>query len=134
MVTGDRRGTLSQYAPEYVPSAFLPRFIFAHRILLSSRRTPAVPIEVGMSVALKNPALPANIVRIPLDDGDNKPVQHTVGIGPERVYPAVQRTTTSHGYPPRPPAGSAADLDRIFTKCDDDQGNVRIICCCIQLL
>ena len=51
-------------------------------------------------------------------------MQHTVGVGAQRIYPDVRNRPPNFGHPPRPIPGSIADLDRILKHCDYDAGKV----------
>jgi DDB1- and CUL4-associated factor 13 len=42
----------------------------------------------------------------------------TLGLGPKRAYPEIQRDPKNVAYPPRPIPGSVADMDVIMDNCD----------------
>ncbi|KAH9944136.1 uncharacterized protein BXZ73DRAFT_96633 [Epithele typhae] len=80
--------------------------------------TRPVPAEVGLTVALKNPSLPA-VMRPPVPEA---PIRYTIGTGGERLYPEVRAARPAFGHPPRPIPGSTADFDLILDNCDGDKG------------
>lgn len=94
----------------------------------SHARLFSVPKEVGFTSSPLNPALPprkAVKVSSPLK-GPATAITETTGYGPDRKYIDIQADPTDIAYPPRPVAGSIADLDVIMDHCDYGTGKVRL--------
>jgi len=51
-------------------------------------------------------------------------VTEASGVGPKRVYLDIQSHPPNAAYPPRPVAGSVADLDHVMSHCDFGQSKV----------
>lgn len=76
-----------------------------------------VPEQLGISTPPLNPARPPNY----------DPIWTTTqGIGPARTYLDIGGRRGQVAYPPRPMAGSTADLDILFDHCDFGVDKVRL--------
>ncbi|KIJ40160.1 hypothetical protein M422DRAFT_230324 [Sphaerobolus stellatus SS14] len=93
----------------------------------SSRK---IPDSIGLNTPLHNPGLP----REPFPPSQNTPISHgsTIGSGLSRIYLDVQTTPPQVAYPPRPKAGSIADLDIIMKHCDFS--NNKYVRDCLEVL
>lgn len=85
----------------------------------------SIPEEIALTELLTNPSLPSrhNSSLSPKYRSSTKPgvVVGTHGVGPKRVYLDIQSKPSEIAYPPRPLAGSVADMDIIMKHCDFSQ-------------
>ncbi|KAJ6509431.1 glycosyltransferase family 32 protein [Mycena vitilis] len=79
-----------------------------------------LPEPLGLKSAVDNPSLPPRRASLPsrfrAPAGPN--AISTRGTGPRRVYLDIQSQPPNVAYPPRPVAGSIADLDIVMEHCD----------------
>ncbi|KAJ7654932.1 glycosyltransferase family 32 protein [Mycena polygramma] len=79
-----------------------------------------LPEPLGLKSIVDNPSLPPRRASLPsrfrAPAGPN--VISTRGTGPKRVYLDIQSQPPNVAYPPRPVAGSIADLDIVMEHCD----------------
>ncbi|KAJ7729529.1 hypothetical protein DFH07DRAFT_756761 [Mycena maculata] len=76
----------------------------------------SIPKKLGLNSIPNNPALP------PRTTTASRFKTTTNGVGPKRVYLDIQSLPPRVAYPPRPVAGSVADLDIIISHCDFAEG------------
>ncbi|KAJ6575003.1 glycosyltransferase family 32 protein [Mycena capillaripes] len=93
-----------------------------------------LPEQLGLKSVLDNPSLPPRRASLPsrfrAPPGPNAIT--TRGVGPRRVYLDIQSRPPNVAYPPRPVAGSVADLDIVMEHCDfSDKKYVRD---CLEVL
>lgn len=90
-----------------------------------------VPKHIGLKEPPHNPAIPPKLRVVPPSryrppttavaaDTDID----TLGTGPKRVYLDIQSKPPDVAYPPRPVAGSIADMDVVMKHCDFSTGKV----------
>lgn len=82
--------------------------------------------QVRLKHAIRNPALPPQPSTSPLNASAGI-ITSTEGTGPQRVYYAPRSKVPDVAYPPRPLAGSVADLDVIMEHCDFSEHKVRAL-------
>ena len=90
-------------------------------------------MQVGLTEPPQNPGLPNDkTLKLPtLPDKFRPPSlriggeESTVGTGPARSYLDLEARPPHVAYPPRPVAGSIADLDVVMDHCDFGRSKVR---------
>nr|GAT45971.1 predicted protein [Mycena chlorophos] len=108
-----------------------------------------IPQEIGIVKPPINPALPPK-QRTPTTPSRHIPAAtsrssssaaasesaradtDTLGVGPKRKYPSIEKTAPNVSFPPRPPPGSVADLDVIMNHCDFSTG--KYVRDCLEVL
>jgi len=88
-----------------------------------------VPQQIGLMDKVFNPATPfQSSVSAVKPSRYRSPgpeiVTEASGVGPKRVYLDIQSHPPNAAYPPRPVAGSVADLDHVMSHCDFGQSKV----------
>ncbi|PFH50776.1 hypothetical protein AMATHDRAFT_144287 [Amanita thiersii Skay4041] len=89
-----------------------------------------IPEQIALRIPPDNPALPPS--RHPIAKRTRPFVSNTRGAGPKRVYLDLQSQSPNTAYPPRPVAGSIADMDIIMEHCDFSQK--RYVRDCLEVL
>ena len=119
--------TLSEVDPWLIQVYLAPFFSFPPRFFAPFGFT--VPEAIGFSSAIQNPALPPRkAARLPPRlRPASKSITSTSGIGPRRVYLNIQSSGSEESHPPRPVAGSIADLDIVMKHCDFSTNQVMLV-------
>jgi len=99
-----------------------------------------IPLQVGLTEPPQNPGLPNDkTLKLPtLPDKFRSPslriggVESTIGTGPARSYLDLEAQPPHVAYPPRPVAGSIADLDIVMDHCDF--GRSKYVRDCLEML
>jgi hypothetical protein len=127
MGVGNSQWPLPEQSTEYV--------VNIHECLypIPTTTLSSVPLQIGLTESPKNPGIPKDkTLNLPtLPERFRSPslriggIESTAGAGPTRVYLDIQVQPPDVAYPPRPVAGSIADLDIVMDNCDFGRSKVR---------